>query len=110
IEWWFKNGDSGANYFAVNYIKNKEELPFYVDWIVKYKDGKVGLFDTKEGLTAETAKEKAEGLAKYIKVENKKGKKLFGGIVIPRDNSWRYNDHENYEYNPKDLNKWKFLQ
>ncbi len=109
IDWWFKNGDSGANYFAVNYIKNKEEFPFYVDWIVKYKNGKIGLFDTKEGLTAEIAKEKAEGLAKYIKEENTKGKNLFGGIVINKDKSWRYNDNETYEYNPKDLSKWKFL-
>jgi len=109
IEWWFKNGDSGANYFAVKYVKNKEEFPFYVDWIVKYKDDKIGLFDTKEGITAETAKEKAEGLAKYIKEENKKGKKLFGGIVIHKDNSWRYNDNETYEYNKKDLSRWKFL-
>lgn len=62
-------------------------------------------------MTAETAKEKAEaeGLAKYIKEENKKGKKLFGGIVIQKDRSWRYNDSETYEYNPKDLTKWKFL-
>jgi type III restriction enzyme len=109
IEWWFKNGDSGANYFAVKYVKNKEQIPFYVDWIVKYKDGKVGLFDTKEGITAETAKEKAEGLAKYIKEENKKGKHLMGGIVIHKDNSWRYNDDETYKYNPKDLSNWKFL-
>jgi type III restriction enzyme len=85
IEWWFKNGDNGGNYFAVPYKKNELELPFYVDWIVKYKNGKIGLFDTKAGITAETAKEKAEGLAKYIKEENKKGKKLFGGIVIERD-------------------------
>ena len=109
IEWWFKNGDNGANYFAVKYVKNKEEFSFYVDWIVKYKDGKVGLLDTKEGITAETAKEKAEGLAKYIKEENKKDKKLIGGIVIHSDNSWRYNDSDTYEYNPKDLSKWKYL-
>ena len=110
IEWWFKNGDSGANYFAVKYTKNKEEFTFYVDWIVKYKDGKIGLLDTKEGITAETAKDKAEGLAKYIKEENKKGKKLFGGIVIHKDKSWRYNDNEKYEYNANNLKDWNFLE
>ncbi len=109
IEWWFKNGDNGGNYFAVPYKKNELELPFYVDWIVKYKNGKIGLFDTKAGITAETAKEKAEGLAKYIKEENKKGKKLFGGIVIERDKSWRLNDNGKYSYNEKDLSGWKFI-
>lgn len=109
IEWWFKNGDSGGNYFAIPYKKNDMELPFYVDWIVKYKDGRIGLYDTKAGITAETAKEKAEGLAKYIKEENKKSKKLIGGIIIYKDNSWRMNDSEKYSYNEKDLNGWKFL-
>jgi len=109
IEWWFKNGDSGANYFAVKYTKNKEDFTFYVDWIVKYKDGKIGLLDTKEGITAETAKDKAEGLAKYIKEENKKCKKFLGGIVIHKDTSWRYNDNEMYVYDEKSLVNWKFL-
>jgi hypothetical protein len=65
--------------------------------------------DTKKGQTAESAKERAEGLTKYIKGQKKKGKKLFGGIVIPIDNQWRYNDNDKYEYNPNDLKGWKFL-
>jgi len=60
--------------------------------------------DTKKGQTAESAKERAEGLAKYTK-----GKKLFDGIVIPADGQWRYNNNEKYEYNPNDLKNWKFL-
>jgi len=96
-------------YFAVPYKKNDLELPFYVDWIVKYKDGRIGLFDTKAGITTETAKEKAEGLAKYINEENKKGKKLFGGIVILRNNSWRLNNDEIYFYYENDLSGWKFI-
>jgi type III restriction enzyme len=109
IEWWFKNGQRDGTFFAVPYIENGQQLPFYVDWIVKFKDGRIGLFDTKEGITAKLAKPKAEGLAKYIRQENKKGKKLFGGIVIQKDNSWRYNDKDVYEYNEKDLSDWKFL-
>jgi hypothetical protein len=66
------------------------------------------LFDTKEGITAKTAKAKAEGLSKYIREETK-GKTLFGGIVIHKDSSWRYNDNEVYEYNEKYLSDWKFL-
>lgn len=110
VEWFCKNGESDATSFAIPYTDKDGELkPFFVDWIVKFKDGRIGLFDTKEGITAEVAKYRAEGLAAYIKAENKKGKKLFGGIVVPKDGSWRYNDSEKYEYSP-DLKGWKFLE
>lgn len=109
VKWWFKNGKQDGSYFAVPYIENGIDKPFYVDFIVMVKDGKVGLFDTKGGIYAQTAKDRAEGLATYIANENKNGKKLFGGIVIKEKNSWRYNDNKKYEYNPRDLKKWKFL-
>jgi len=43
------------------------------------------LFDTKSGLTKQVAGPKIDGLYKYIKKENKKGKKIFGGIVANTD-------------------------
>ena len=109
VEWWFKNGKSDATYFAVPHTEYGIEKPFYVDFIVMQKDGNVGLFDTKGGLTAETAKSRAEGLAKYITEQKKKGKKLYGGIVLKEKNSWRYHDGPKYEYNPNNLKDWKFL-
>ncbi len=109
IEWWHKNGENDAKHFAIPYDDKGTNRAFYVDWIVKYKNGKIGLFDTKSGITAETAKSKAEGLYQYIKEQNTKGKNLFGGIVIMKDGSWRYNDNEIYEFNKNDLRSWKFL-
>jgi len=109
VEWWFKNGESDATYFAIPYVENGAEKPFYVDFIFKLKNGKIGLFDTKGGLTAQVAGPKAEGLQKYIKEQNKAGKKLFGGIVIKEKNSWRYNSQEKYSYNTDDLKNWEFL-
>ncbi|MFC2006555.1 DEAD/DEAH box helicase [Chloroflexota bacterium] len=109
IEWWYKNGENDATHFAVAYDDKGIMRSFYVDWIVKYKDGKVGLFDTKSGITAETAKSRAEGLYKYIKEQNAKGKNLVGGIVIPHSGSWYYNDNETYEYDKTDLKSWEFL-
>jgi type III restriction enzyme len=84
VEWWFKNGDRDATFFAVPY-DNGEKKPFYVDFIIKLKDGRVALFDTKVGLTKKVAGPKIDGLYKYIQGENKKGKKLFGGIVANTD-------------------------
>ena len=109
IEWWYKNGENDAKHFAIPYDDKGTKHAFYVDWIVKYKNGKLALFDTKFGLTAEAAKSRAEGLYQYIKEQNAKGKDLFGGIVIPHSGSWRYNDREVYEFDKNDLSQWKFL-
>jgi hypothetical protein len=72
-------------------------------------DGRIWILDTKGGLTAETAKDRAEGLAAHIAAENKKGKKLSGGIVVEDKGSWRYNDGKKYSYDPKNLKGWEFL-
>lgn len=70
-------------------------------------DGSIGIFDTKGGVYAQTAKERAERLAAYI--AGSKNKELFGGIVIRDKGSWRYNDAKKYRYDPNDLGSWKFL-
>ena len=108
-EWWFKNGESEIKYFAVPYKdENKFERAFYVDFIVKFKDGTIGLFDTKSGMTAKDAGPRAEGLHKFIK-ENK-SKKLWGGIVIFKDGSFRYNHSEKYSFDERNLSKdWEIL-
>ena len=98
VKWWFRNSHGEIKYFAIPY-KDKDgfERAFYIDFIVMMKDGRVGLFDTKSGFTAELAKERAEALARYIKEQNKKReKKLWGGIVTFKDGSCRYNDSESY--------------
>jgi type III restriction enzyme len=109
VKWWFKNGEIDKKYFAVKYIDPDDNEPhgFYVDFIVRMKDGRIGLFDTKSGITTKVAKPKAEALAKYIK-DNKK-KNLFGGIAIFRNNAWHYNDSENFEPFEKDPSSWKQL-
>jgi len=109
IEWWFKNGKSDATYFAIPYKEAGADKPFYIDFIVKMKDGRIGLFDTKGGIYAQTAKDRAEGLQAYIKKLNKAGKKLFGGIVVKDKNSWRVNSKDKYSYNPNNLKDWEFL-
>lgn len=109
VKWWFKNGKQDGSYFAVPYTENDVEKPFYIDFIVMLDSGKIGLFDTKGGVYAKTAKERAEGLAVYIESENKHGKKLLGGIVLKDKNSWRFSDTKKYSYDPKNLSKWKFL-
>lgn len=115
IEWWFKNGNQGKDYFAVRYANtdsNKEEL-FYPDWIILFKNGTVGIFDTKKGRTAtdnDTAF-KAQALHKKLK---EFGKKYIGGIVIEEGGVWYYNDSPKYTFKDgqsvNDSNEWKPLE
>ncbi len=111
IDWWFKNGERDGTFFAVPRKEGNDDVPFYVDWIVKYKDGRVGLFDTKAGITAETASSRAEGLAKYIKEQSQSRKNLFGGIVIEKDGSFWLHSKEDYQYDENDLlgSGWEVL-
>ncbi|HNU81567.1 MAG TPA: DEAD/DEAH box helicase family protein, partial [bacterium] len=112
VEWWFKNGDRDATFFAVRY-DNGEEKPFYVDFIVKLKDGRIGLFDTKAGLTKQVAGPKIDGLYKYIQAENKKGKKCFGGIVANTERNyrgrWVYFNRTSKDFKDNSFENWADL-
>jgi type III restriction enzyme len=109
VKWWFKNGDRDATFFAVRY-NNGEEKPFYIDFIVKLRDGRIGLFDTKAGLTKQVAGPKIDGLYKYIQSENKKGKKCFGGIVTNTSRNyrgrWVYFDKTSKDFKDHSFENW----
>ena len=113
MEWWFKNGDRDATFFAVPYGNGEEKL-FYVDFIVKFKDGRVGLFDP-HGAHLSDFKAKADGLYQYIQGENKKGKNLFGGIVANTDQRnyrgrWIYFGKRSKELKDNDFSDWENLE
>lgn len=115
IEWWFKNGDRDSTYFAVPYEENGSQNPFYVDFIVQFKDGSLGLFDTKSGKTIKDAREKSDGLQEYIESQNKSNKKIRGGIVSntnSRDYSGRWVCYQGQgsELNPDDFSNWETLE
>ena len=103
-----KNRD--GTFFAVPYKDEKgADKPFYVDFIVKLKNGKMGLFDTKSGITAKIAGPKSDGLQAYIKEENLKHKNLFGGIVVPKSGSFWIYSKPKYQYD-EDLTGWEILR
>ena len=50
IEWVYKNGDSGQQYFSIVYIDGlRHQWLFYADYIVKKKDGTIWIIETKGG-------------------------------------------------------------
>jgi type III restriction enzyme len=98
VVWWYKNGDSGSEYFSISYYnqdENKEKL-FYPDWIVQTKDT-LYIIDTKGGITAESndTKYKAEALQAWLK-----GKKGFSGGIAVHDhpNGWKINKATKYTF------------
>tara|TARA_B100001250_G_C19808304_1_gene794487 strand:- start:1142 stop:3460 length:2319 start_codon:yes stop_codon:yes gene_type:complete len=109
VIWWFKNGEGDGTYFAVKCEdEEKNEFPFYVDFIVFFKNRTVGFYDTKSGFTLETKDidAKNRGLRKAINSKHYKKFKLKGGIVVntnPKDYSgvWRVYDSSN----TKDITK-----
>ena len=114
IDWWYKNGDSGKEHFAVPYVNLQEELRlFYVDFVVKFKVGVIGLFDTKTKRSDADAPSKHNALIEYIKAENKlkTDRKLFGGVLISSETSgtisFRYCVNRITDTN--DLTGWDFL-
>lgn len=100
VKYWFKNPQDGNGSLQIKYFdsaKNKERL-FLPDWIVLYKDGRIGIFDTKSGITglkeSVETQDKLKGLQKRIEELNQKSSyKYFGGI-----------------YEPEGLGEWKLTE
>ncbi|MFA6565424.1 MAG: hypothetical protein WCT48_01660, partial [Candidatus Paceibacterota bacterium] len=105
ILWWWQNGDE---HMALNFgIKYGEGSTFQPDFLVMFKDGRLGIFDTKaSGYLEEQNKEKAEALQKYIKEENKRKKKdfIWGGLVIKDGSHFRINSDDRYKpFKPSEI-------
>ena len=91
IDWWYKNGDAGRQHYAISY-ENKAGLKslFYVDFVIRMKNGQIFLFDTKSAGSDPDAVEKHNALIDYMASEENKDKHLRGGIIIERNSNWKY--------------------
>ncbi len=99
IDWWFKNGNQGKQYFAIKYFNavDEKEALFYPDFIIRFKTGKIGIFDPKKDQTAEDPEtaDKCQALALKLK---ELGKGYVGGIAVFENGVWYYNGSEKYKY------------
>jgi type III restriction enzyme len=114
MDWWYKNGDKGKEHFSISYINLAGELAlFYVDFIIKFKDGTTGLFDTKTKRSDFEAPQKHNALIAYFEEEKKSrpNAKFVGGILIPETTgnvvSFRYCRNRITDTN--DLTGWDFF-
>ena len=97
IEWVYKNGDTGQQYFSIVYVDGiQKQWLFYADYIVMKRDGTIWIIETKGGET--------KGKNKNIddQIEHKfnafkayaSGKELRWGFVRDKDNQLYINNTE----------------
>jgi type III restriction enzyme len=112
IDWYWKNGSEDVETnFGLLY--NSGLNRFLPDFIIKFKDGRVGIFDTKGiNYNVDDTKTKAEALQKYIVTENENRnsiiRSIIGGIVVSTDyEKFLFNDNIIYEDFEKSRDDWK---
>lgn len=92
---WLKNGDNGADHFALKYELDGNWFLFYVDFLVKTVEGGIRLYDTKgsgssdlsTGNTTDTHA-KARALNDFIQAQKALGIDIDGGIVVFKKDEW----------------------
>ncbi|MCQ2218966.1 MAG: DEAD/DEAH box helicase family protein [Paludibacteraceae bacterium] len=105
IDWWYKNGDNGSEHFAVKYENSqKKNALFFVDYIVRMKDGRIFLFDTKSENSDSEAPYKHNGLIDYMEEDDNKDLNLKGGVIIEHNMNWMYSSYR--IENTTDLTGW----
>ena len=92
IDWWYKNGDSGKANYAIEYHKGQggEKALFYVDFVIRMKNGHIYLFDTKSAGSDIFAADKHNALLEYIKENSTAEQPLAGGVILQRGSNWLY--------------------
>ncbi|MDP3041747.1 MAG: DEAD/DEAH box helicase family protein [Candidatus Omnitrophota bacterium] len=110
IVWWWKNGENKKDYFGIKYQYPESVIhTFYPDYLVQFVDGRLGIFEVKDSGDRDGTtytKAKAEKLQEYVKEQNKKGKKLFGGIIIEKNDGWKINQKDKYDWSKCERNDW----
>ena len=86
IDWWYKNGDEGKQHYSIPYENSQgEKALFYVDFVIRMKNGQVFLFDTKTENSDSEAPNKHNALIDYMA-----DKGLLGGVIVEKNDVWYY--------------------
>lgn len=109
VDWIWQNGQE---HMESNFgIPKLDGYTFQPDFIIKFKNGFVGIFDTKcAGQREDDNKEKASALIKYIDEETFKGKNLIGGLVIKDGAHFRVNLKNEYKPFYECESDWSYFE
>ena len=97
IEWVYKNGDTGQQYFSIVYVDGiQKQWLFYADYIVMKKDGTVWVIETKGGETKGQDKNIDRQIANKFNASKAYATKhnLHWGFVRDKDNQLYINNTE----------------
>lgn len=108
ILWWLKNGDVGRDSYSIVYFNTTEQRDslFYPDWIIQFKDSRIGIFDTKSGRTLNTEGRATALNNKLVEL----GSNFVGGIVRFANGIWQYCDSISYDDKTPSNNAWKPME
>ena len=104
VDWWYKNGDEGKQHFAIPYTDSGgRKRCFYVDFIIRLKNGTICLFDTKTPGSDEDTPEKNNALWEYVQELNNAELQLntdgtpsrgfvkaVGGVLVQQGENWYF--------------------
>ena len=91
IDWWYKNGDEGKQHYSISYdTMDGSRSLFYVDFVIRMKNGQVFLFDTKSIGSDLEGPNKHNALIDYMNASNNANLHLKGGIIIEDCGNWKY--------------------
>ena len=91
VDWWYKNGDKGRQHYAISYENSEGQKGlFYVDFVIRMKNGQVFLFDTKTQGSDIDAVAKHNALIDYMASDENRDKHLKGGVIIEQGSNWKY--------------------
>lgn len=132
VDWWCHNGTNRKECFGIEYHLADGPHTFYPDFVVRFTDGTIGIYDTKSGFTqdGDEAKAKSDALVGYVaekggteqvkRVKDADGveqveiiavPKLDGGLIVFDDGKphiCRERPYESYEANPTSK-KWELF-
>lgn len=98
IKWWYKNKDNGRESFGIPYEENNIKRTFYPDYIVKYKNGSIGIYEVKSYSEIEkgegsTTSLKLKALRQWLndKTSQDKSIQYKGDIVFVKENDSFFN-------------------
>lgn len=105
VDYWYKNWVRKEIYFWILYNYEWKQSVFYPDFIVKYKNWKIWIFDTKDWNTAWSmeTKMKSEALQKYCKWKEN----IFWWIVIIEKWLFYLNQNSTYNFINNNLAGWE---
>ena len=109
IEWFWQNGQEHMETNFGIEVENTNST-FQPDFIIKFKNGFIGIFDTKAiGRAEDDNKNKSNALQKYIKEQIESGKKMVGGLVVKSGQHFRYFNQPEYKAFKVEQESWNYF-